>query len=131
MVYGLKDSGGDLAYLSMLRQRFPELRVYVGSAALLAQALREGATGGIFALSNVFPREMRAVMTAHLNGGDVETAQQRVTALSAALKPYGNPPALKALLARMADFPQTSSRFPLVDLTDEQADALWAAVRSL
>jgi 4-hydroxy-tetrahydrodipicolinate synthase len=131
MVYGLKDSGGDLAYLSMLRQRFPELRVYVGSAALLAQALREGATGGIFALSNVFPREMRAVMTAHLNGGDVETAQQRVTALSAALKPYGNPPALKALLARMADFPRTSSRFPLVDLTDEQADALWTAVRSL
>ena len=115
----------------MLRQRFPELRVYVGSAALLAQALREGATGGIFALSNVFPREMRAVMTAHLSEGDVETAQQRVTALSAALKTYGNPPALKALLARMADFPRTSSRFPLVDLTDEQADALWAAVRSL
>jgi 4-hydroxy-tetrahydrodipicolinate synthase len=54
-----------------------------------------------------------------------------VTALSAALKSYGNPPALKALLARMADFPQTSSRFPLVDLTDEQADALWTAVRSL
>ena len=126
-VYGLKDSGDDLAYLSMLRQRFPELRVYVGSAALLAQALREGATCGIFSLSNVFPREMRAVMTAHL----VETAQQRVTALSAALKPYGNPPALKALLARMAEYPQTSSRFPLVDLTDEQADALWTAVRSL
>jgi hypothetical protein len=69
---------------------------------------------------------MRAVMTAHLDGGDVETAQQRVTALSATLKPYGNPPALKALLARMADFPRISSRFPLVDLTDEQADALWA-----
>lgn len=129
MVYGLKDSGGDPAYLAMLTQRFPALRVYVGSAALLAQALRAGAAGGIFALSNVFPREMRAVMTAYATGGDVESAQQRVTALSQALKPYANPPAIKALLERIADLPHASSRFPLVDLTPEQAEELWAAVQ--
>lgn len=131
MVYGLKDSGGDPAYLAMLTQRFPALRVYVGSAALLAQALRDGAAGGIFALSNVFPREMRAVMTAYLTGGDVEAAQRRVTALSQALKPYGAPPAIKALLARLADLPHASSRFPLVDLTSAEAEALWTAVQQV
>ncbi|GIV98689.1 dihydrodipicolinate synthase family protein [Roseiflexus sp.] len=131
MVYGVKDSSGDPAYLAMLTQRFPTLRVYVGSAALLAQALRDGATGGIFALSNVFPREMRAVMTAHLTGGDVETAQRLVTALSQALKPYGNPPAIKALLARLTDLPRASSRFPLVDLTPDEAETLWTAVRKV
>ncbi len=131
MVYGLKDSGGDPAYLAMLTQQFPALRVYVGSAALFAQALRDGAAGGIFALSNVFPRDMRAVITAHLNGVDVAPVQQRVTALSQALKPYGNPPAIKALLARLAHLPHTSSRFPLVDLTPDEAEALWMAVQRI
>jgi 4-hydroxy-tetrahydrodipicolinate synthase len=131
MVYGLKDSGGDPAYLATLTRQFPELRVYVGSAALLAQALRDGAAGGIFALSNAFPREMRAVMTASLTGGDVEAAQRRVTALSQALKPYGNPPAIKALLARLADLPYASSRVPLVDLTPDEAEALWMAVQQV
>lgn len=129
MVYGLKDSGGDPAYLAELTRRFPTLRVYVGGAPLLAQALRDGAAGGIFALSNAYPDEMRAVITAHMTGGDVEVAQRRVTALSNALKGYANPPAIKSLLVRLADLPRASSRLPLVDLTDEQADALWDAVR--
>ncbi|MCS6839462.1 MAG: dihydrodipicolinate synthase family protein [Roseiflexus sp.] len=131
MVYGLKDSGGDPAYLAALTQRFPGLRVYVGNAELLAQALRDGAAGGIFALSNVFPREMRAVMTAYLTGSDVEAAQQRVTALSQALKPYSAPPAIKALLAYLTDLPRASSRFPLVDLAPDEAEALWAAVQQV
>lgn len=131
MVYGLKDSGGDPAYLAMLTQRFPALRVYVGSAALFAQALRDGAAGGIFALSNVFPRDMRAIITAHLNGVDAAPVQRRATALSQALKPYGNPPAIKALLARLAHLPHTSSRFPLIDLTPDEAEALWMAVQRI
>jgi len=129
MVYGLKDSGGDPAYLAELTRRFPALRVYVGGAPLLAQALRDGAAGGIFALSNAYPGEMRTVITAHTTGGDIEAAQRRVTALSNALKGYANPPAIKSLLTRLADLPRAASRLPLVDLTDAQADALWDAVR--
>lgn len=129
MVYGIKDSGGEIGYLTDLTERFPWLRVYVGGPPLMAQALRAGAAGGIFAISNAFPAEIRALITAHTAGGDVESAQRKVTALNNTLKGYANPPAIKALLPYLADLPQASSRLPLVDLTPAQAEALWATAR--
>ncbi len=128
-VCGLKDSGGDPAYTAALIERFPSLRIYTGGAGLLARALAEGAAGGIFALANVFPRELRAVIDAHAAGGDAQAAQQRVTALNNALKPAPVIPALKALLAAQAGLPLSSVRVPLVDLPEAERAALLERVR--
>lgn len=128
-VCGLKDSGGDPEYTAALVARFPQLQVYSGGAGLLARALADGAAGGIFALANVFPRELRAVIDAHAAGADPRPAQQRVAALNDAVKPSPVIPALKALLPRLADLPLSAVRAPLVDLAEAEAAALWERVQ--
>ncbi|GAB4189293.1 MAG: dihydrodipicolinate synthase family protein [Roseiflexaceae bacterium] len=128
-ICGLKDSGGDPAYSAGLIERFPSLQIYTGGALLLARALADGAAGGIFALANVFPRELRAVIDAHTTGGDTQAAQQRVAALNEAIKPAPVIPALKALLAEQAGLPLSSARVPLVDLSEPERLALLGRVR--
>jgi 4-hydroxy-tetrahydrodipicolinate synthase len=129
-VYGLKDSGGDDDHTAMLIGHFPELQVYDGSAPLLANCLVDGAAGGIFALANVFPREMRAIFDAFSSGGDTGVAQAHVAALDQALKPV-TIPAIKALLPYLAGLPAASVRAPLANLSPDEAEALWTRVRHL
>lgn len=127
-VCGLKDSGGDAEYTAALTARFPQLQVYTGSVGLLARALADGAAGGIFALSNVFPRELRALIDAHAAGADTSAPQRRVIALNDAVKPGPVIPALKALLPHVADLPRPAVRVPLVDLSEAESAALWGRV---
>lgn len=128
-ICGLKDSGGDPDYSAALIERFPMLQIYTGGAGLLARALTDGAVGGIFALANVFPRQLRAVIDAYSTGGDIHAAQRHVTALNDAIKPAPVIPALKALLADRAGLPRCSARVPLVDLPEAERAALLERVR--
>jgi 4-hydroxy-tetrahydrodipicolinate synthase len=129
-IYGLKDSGGDVEHTIMLAQRYPQIKIFNGAASLYARALAGGAAGGIFAASNIFPRELRAVMDAVANGSDPGPIQARVTALEAALKPDVIA-SIKALLPRMAGLPPTFPRSPLVKLDAARADAAWAKIEGL
>nr|PZN27298.1 MAG: dihydrodipicolinate synthase family protein [Chloroflexota bacterium] len=128
---GLKDSSGDAEHTAMLCRRYPQLRIFTGSPPTTSRALSEGAAGGIYALTNIFPRELRALYDAHAAGRGVEEAQARVTALSDALKPYGNVPAVKALLPHVADLPPAAPRAPQLPLTPEETQALVATVQEL
>ena len=130
-IYGLKDSGGDGDHTAMLLERFPQLKIFTGGAPLLGRALADGAAGGIFALANAFPREMRAIIDAHQSGGDVAGAQRRVAALSDTLKQHGAIPSLKAALPHLADLPPSSPRAPLMPLADAAAEALVAQMRAI
>ncbi|HNP74486.1 MAG TPA: dihydrodipicolinate synthase family protein [Kouleothrix sp.] len=130
-IYGLKDSGGDPEHTAMLIARYPQLKIFTGGAPLLARALADGAAGGIFALANVFPRELRAVLSAHAAGDNTATAQRKATALSDLLKKHGAIPSLKALVSPIADLPATSPRAPLVSLAEADAATLLAQARSV
>ena len=56
-LYGIKDTGGDIAYLSMLIRRFSDrMRVYVGDERLSLDGMRLGASGLVPSLANAFPR---------------------------------------------------------------------------
>lgn len=123
-VYGLKDSGADPANTRMLIERFPSLQIFTGSAALLEQALHDGAAGGIFALANVFPRQMRAVIDAFEGNGDAKAAQRHVVAINDAIKIAAPIPALKALLPHFTGLNDGSTRVPLMNLSDEAKAAL-------
>lgn len=130
-VLGLKDSGGDPEHTAMLCARYPQLKIYTGGAPLLARALADGAAGGIFALSNAFPREMRAIIDAFVAGRPADDAQRRAAAITEAIKPYGAIPALKGLLPALADLPATSPRAPQVQIAPADAEALLARIRAL
>lgn len=58
-VWGVKDSSGDIQ--SAQRYRNLNVKVLIGSDALLTQALELGASGGICGIANFFPQQMRHV----------------------------------------------------------------------
>jgi len=58
-VWGVKDSSGDIE--SAKRYRNHDVKVLIGSDALLTQALEIGASGGICGIANFFPQQMRQV----------------------------------------------------------------------
>jgi 4-hydroxy-tetrahydrodipicolinate synthase len=130
-VLGLKDSGGDAEHTRMLCERFPGLKIYTGGAPLTARALADGAVGGIYAITNAFPRELRAVMDAFAAGQDTAPAQARVTAASDAIKPYGNIPALKAILPSITGLPATAPRAPMMPLGPAETEDLLARVSAI
>ncbi len=126
-VFGLKDSGGDPEFTALLTRRYPHMHTFTGGAPLFTRALADGAAGGIFALANVFPRELRAIMD---GGADAPAAQERMVAMTQLFKPYGAIPACKALLPYLADLPTTSVRAPQVNLTEAQTAELVQQVRA-
>lgn len=127
--YGIKDSSGDIEHTTSLIQRYPQLRIFSGSDTQVANALKAAAAGVISALSNVWPDLVRAVFDAHHNGGDVATAQARLSAVRA-LIPNPAPPALKAALPWRSNLPLTSVRVPLANLTDAAAAELKSALET-
>ncbi|MEI7771967.1 MAG: dihydrodipicolinate synthase family protein [Chloroflexales bacterium] len=129
--YGLKDSSGDWAHSKGLIDRYPQLRIFTGSDRLVASALAGGAAGAITALASAFPQLVRAVYDAHIAGGDVASAQERLTCLRGKVDPINTPAALKAALAWTSDLPETSVRLPLVGLSNAEAAALRAACEAI
>ncbi len=120
-IYGLKDSGGEPEYTATLVQRYPGMQTFTGGAPLFSRALADHAAGGIFALANAFPRELRAILDA---GPDAQAAQERMSFVTQAVKPYGAIPAIKALLPHLAGLALTSVRAPLVNLSVAQTEEL-------
>lgn len=124
-IYGLKDSGGDPEYTATLVQRYPGMQTFTGGAPLFTRALADKAAGGIFALANAFPRELRTILD---GGPEAAAAQERISFITQAVKPYGAIPALKALLPALAGLPRSSVRAPLVNLSEAQTEELCLAI---
>lgn len=120
-IYGLKDSGGDPEYTTTLVERYPGMQTFTGSAPLFTRALADKAAGGIFALANAFPHELRSILD---GGPDAAAAQERMSFVTQAVKPYGAIPAIKALLPHLAGLPHRSVRAPLLNLSEAQTEEL-------
>ena len=125
-LYGLKDSGGDGQYTALLVKRYPSMKIYTGGAPLYTRAIADGAAGGIFAIANLFPRELRAICD---GGNGAITAQNRATAITNIFKDYGAVSAIKALLPDLADLPASACRVPLVNLTNTATQELLVKLR--
>ncbi len=64
-ILGLKDSGGDITKFGrMALECRPGFQLLAGSAGFLLPALAIGAVGGIMALANIAPRQLRRVLDA-------------------------------------------------------------------
>ncbi|MEM8530093.1 MAG: dihydrodipicolinate synthase family protein [Chloroflexota bacterium] len=130
-IYGIKDSGGDATHTAALIQRYPHLHIFDGAASVFAQTLADGAAGGIFALANIFPEAMAAIITAHARGESTEVAQTHVAAIERSFRPHVPIEALKALFPRITNLPGISVRAPLVNLTEDENNALWKRIHPL
>jgi 4-hydroxy-tetrahydrodipicolinate synthase len=124
MIYGLKDSGGDAEYTTLLIKRYPSMKIFTGGAPLYTRAIADGAAGGIFAIANIFASELRAIRDATAQAAE---AQARAVAVTNIFKNYGAVSAIKALMPRL-DLPASSCRVPLTNMSEAEAEALWNQV---
>lgn len=129
---GIKDSSGDLAHAKELCNRFPELRVFVGTDRLLLAGLQCGAAGCITAGANVLAPLDVAVYRAFASNQDAEPLQGQLTAAREILERYQPFPAgLKSLLALRYGNQSWNVRPPLVPLPEKDHHDLITALRNL
>ncbi|AJF27119.1 dihydrodipicolinate synthase [Haloarcula sp. CBA1115] len=102
-VAGLKDSSGDLPYVTAVLNRTPEaFTVYQGHDGLFVPSLVLGGDGGVSALSHLLHSELERSGTAVANGdvAEARTVQRKILSpLSEACAEFGFAPTVKALLA--------------------------------
>jgi 4-hydroxy-tetrahydrodipicolinate synthase len=124
---GIKDSSADADYGVKLGDRFGnDLLIFCGTDPLMRNALRHGAGGCITAPANLFSPELRQVWEAHRKGVESADAERRIETMRAILDRY--PPAsaaLKALLARLHNFPRYPVRPPLLPISKETENAVF------
>lgn len=131
-VVGIKDSSQDRAHIQSLCETFGGLHIFAGTETLLLDALNAGGNGCISATANLFHRQIATVYARWQGQGDAREAQEHCTALRRAVAKYPMIPAIKALLARHADYaPNRHVRLPMTDLSAEDTDALHAAVQAI
>ena len=116
---GIKDSSGSVEYLREALRVLPEKTVMVGQEHLLLECLRSGGAGTVSGAANAYPELAVAVVRAFRQGGDAESAQDRLTAMNAILRSYPLPGAGKAV-ARARGLPAGRMRLPLLDLGEAE-----------
>jgi 4-hydroxy-tetrahydrodipicolinate synthase len=115
-ILGVKEASGNLAQIDEILRLLPErFRVISGDDALTLPMIALGAVGVISVVSNVAPREIRAMVTC-ANAGDLVGARKihrRLLPLMQVLFIEANPIPVKYALATMGMMP-LAYRLPLV-----------------
>ena len=131
---GVKDSIGDFAHSQDLIQRFPGLRVMIGTDKLLLKGLQTGAAGSITAGTNVLASYASRVYRAFIQG-DLDEAQQLQEKLTAArsvlekFTPFSI--GLKSLLAHRFKTANWELRLPLLPLSLSERESLIQMLKEL
>jgi 4-hydroxy-tetrahydrodipicolinate synthase len=130
---GIKDSSHDPALASALGRQFgPDFVALTGTDSYLHLAMQNQAAGCITAPANLISPDLREVWDAMDEGRDASEAQTRVTKQRHLLEKYPPfPPALKALMHRIHEFPRWSVKPPLENMADELAQILEAEMKEL
>ena len=135
IVIGIKDSSGDLEHMQGLAERFPGFSVFSGADPFMLPLLRAGGAGCITSSSNLIAGHLRFVFDHWFDPAQVEVvdaAQQRIDAWRNLSNAYVQLPTIKAMLARRRRHDGwTRVRPPLVELTRDQVDTVWAQMQSL
>lgn len=127
-VVGMKDSSGNLENMTGAAENFPGFCVLAGADDCLLPLLEAGGGGCITACCNVVSPLAAEVYKGFKNGDDVSAANATLTKIRQEVSKFPGPPAQKALLARHAGNDEMLSvRPPLMQLSDEQSNALFAA----
>lgn len=130
-VAGLKDSSGDVAYQSILLERFPGFAVFPASEALLLAALKKGAAGCISASANVNAGAIARLYDTW-KSADVTALNESVTAVRLQMQKYNAIAGVKAVLADRYKTPDWARvRPPLDALSATQAKELLAGLAEI
>src|SRR5690554_1389079 len=125
-VAAIKDSSGDLAYVSELRRRTPEdFLIYSGDDALTLPILAVGGAGVVSVAGHLVGREIKSMISAFLAGrvGDALEIHLKLMPLFKAMFITTNPVPVKRAL-EFVGVDTGPLRLPLVDLTEQEAQKI-------
>lgn len=122
---GIKDSSHDLIHAKALGDRFgSDLLVLNGTDSYLSQAMQFHAQGCITAPANLISPDLRQLWDTLIAGQDGTLIQNKITVIREILEKYMPfPPILKALAARLHNFPDWPLRPPLLAAPSDLVDA--------
>lgn len=113
-----------------LAERFSEFSVLSGADPFVLPLLRAGGAGCITSSANLIAKHLRFVFDNWFDPAQddaVNAAQQRIDAWRNLSNAYVQLPTIKAMLARRRQHDGwTRVRPPLVELTAEQIETVWA-----
>lgn len=131
-ILGIKDSAGDIARFVRTVERSGEgFDCFVGSTEILADALKEGAAGGILALANLVPERLREVyLPTQREPERVVTVDTDLVKLNQLVTSEYGIPGLKWAM-RQRDVPAGYARSPHQRVGEEGKRKIGAALRSV
>ena len=102
-VVAYKDSSGDFENTRSVIDAAQDIAVFPGSETFLVSGLEHGGVGCISATCNINPAGIRRVYDVALGaeGGDLESATERMLGVRKLVEGYAPIPAMKGLLARL------------------------------
>ncbi|MHA1230005.1 MAG: dihydrodipicolinate synthase family protein [Candidatus Helarchaeota archaeon] len=129
---GIKDSKGDINKTKMWKDNFPNIKVYMGSDALIYEGLENKIDGIISAISNIFPDKIRKLIIEfeENNESNSRSIQNEVLEIRNILKEHQSIAAIKSLIHWRDLTPlKLRVRPPLTDLTSDEDLLLYNKLR--
>ncbi len=128
-IVAIKEASGDIAYLSHVAARVPELAIYSGNDDMVVPALSVGGLGVISVAANIIPRDMHDMCQLYFDGKVKEAAQMQLRALDLIDKLFieVNPIPIKNAM-NMLGFAVGDLRMPLCDLEEKNVPAVKQAL---
>ena len=122
---GVKESSGNLEFLSELCKRYPDLAIFVGNDKLFLTGLKLGAAGCITAPSNILSPLIIKVFKAFRSGKDAGALQDELSSIRTVLEKHPPfPPTLKFLLSMRYKTKGWQVRPPLCPLSENEKISL-------
>ncbi len=128
-IVAIKEASGDIAYLSHVAARVPELAIYSGNDDMVVPTLSVGGLGVISVAANIIPRDMHDMCQLYFDGKVKEAAQMQLRALDLIDKLFieVNPIPIKNAM-NMLGFAVGDLRMPLCDLEEKNVSAVKQAL---
>lgn len=128
-IVAIKEASGDIAYLSHIAARVPEIAIYSGNDDMVIPVLSVGGLGVISVAANIIPKDMHDMCELYFDGKVKEAAAMQLRALDLIDKLFieVNPIPIKNAM-NMLGYEVGDLRMPLCDLEEKNASAVRKAL---
>ncbi len=129
-IVGIKEASGDIAYLSHVAAKVPELSIYSGNDDMIVPAMSVGGLGVISVVANIIPEDVHDLCEAYLSGNVKKAMKMQLNMMDLCDKLFieVNPIPIKNAM-NMLGMNVGDLRMPLCDLEEANAQKVRQALK--